>query len=148
MAQVSRNILSKKVEQRIYEIFVEVIASVDKPEEIEYFLNDLLSPTEKVMLGKRLAIAYLLLKSYDQRSICNILKVSLSTVSRVSNNLQIKGQGYKGVINKVFAKEKLTQTLEKLDSFLADLIPPRPGSNWSRVKKEYYEGKRRNQKPF
>lgn len=148
MAQVSRNILSKKAEQRIYEIFVEVIASINKPTEIDFFLNDLLSPTEKIMLGKRLTIAYLLLKGYDQRSICQIVKVSLGTVSKVSTNLQIKGQGYKGVMGKVFAKEKITQILEKLDSFLTELIPPPKGTNWSRIKREHYENKRIVRKPF
>lgn len=148
MAQVSKNPLRKHIEERIFEIFIEVVASLNKPQEISYFLTDLLSPTEKVMLGKRLAIAYLILKNYDQRTICGMLKVSSGTVSRVNHNIQIQGRGYKGVINKIFAKEKLTLTLEKLDSFLADLIPPRPGSNWSRIKKEYYEEKRKKKKPF
>ena len=148
MAQVSRNPLRRQIEDRIFEIFVEVVASLNKPEEIQFFLNDLLSPTEKVMLGKRLSIAYLILKGYSQRTICGMLKVSAGTVSRVNHNIRIQGRGYKGVMGKVFAKEKLTQILEKLDSFLTELLPPPKGTNWSRVKGEYYEEKRRNRKPF
>lgn len=148
MAQVSRNPLSKKVEERVFEIFVEIVALLNKPSEISYFLNDLLSPTEKIMLGKRLSIAYLLLKDYDQRTICAILKVSLTTVSKVSNNLQTKGQGYKGVIRKVFAKDKFNEILERLDTFLSELIPPQPGTNWKRVKGEYYQRKRDRIKPY
>lgn len=148
MVQVSRNPLNRKVSERIFEIFIEVVASLNKPEEIEYFLEDLLSPTEKVMLGKRLAIAYLLLKGYNQRTICSILKVSLTTVSKVNLNIQTKGRGYKGVIQKVFAKEKLGQILDKLDSFFTELLPPPRGTNWSERRRQYYQEKRRRMKPF
>lgn len=148
MTQVSRNLLTKKVAERIFEILIEVVASLNKPVEIQYFLEDLLSSTEKVMLGKRLAIAYLLLKEYDQRSICNILKVSLTTVSRVNHNIQTKGKGYKGVLKKVFAKEKLNEILDKLDTFFVELIPPSKGTDWRRARQEYYAEKRQTKKPF
>lgn len=148
MTQVSRNPLNAKINERIFEIFVEVVAALSKPTEIQDFLDDLLSPTEKVMLGKRLSIAYLLLKGYDQRMICSMLKVSSGTVSRVSLNLQIKGKGYKGIFGKVFAKEKILQVLNKLDRLLSDIIPPPSGTNWSAWKKREYERKRILRKPF
>ena len=148
MAQVSINPLSLKTSERIFEILISVVAALDKAEDIQEFLNDLLSPTEKVMLAKRLTIAYLLLKGYDQRSICAIMKVSLGTVSRVSNSLQTKGKGYKGVIGKVFAKDKMSQIIEKLDNFLFELLPPPGGVNWAERKRVHYEEKKRRRKPF
>ncbi len=148
MVQVSRNPLNAKINERIFEIFTEVVAALSKPAEIQDFLNDLLSPTEKIMLGKRLSIAYLILKGYDQRTICSMLKVSSGTVSRVSFNLQIKGKGYKGIFGKVFAKEKIAQTLDKLDQLLSGFLPPPRGTNWSEWRKREYKERFRKIKPF
>lgn len=148
MAQISKRLLNKKVSHRIFEIFTEVISTLNKPTDIQDFLDDLLSPTEKIMLAKRLTIAYLLLKGYKQRSICSILKVSLSTVNKVSTNLQTKGRGYKEVIGKLFTKNKLNQILDKLDTYLFELLPPTPGTNWSERKRRFYEEKKQKRKLF
>ena len=53
MAQVSRRRLSEKVEKRIEEIFLRTISKLNKEEDVLQFLNEFLTPTEKIVLSKR-----------------------------------------------------------------------------------------------
>ncbi|PJE70037.1 hypothetical protein COU97_01860, partial [Candidatus Shapirobacteria bacterium CG10_big_fil_rev_8_21_14_0_10_48_15] len=84
MAQVSRLPLSEKIYQRIFEIFFQTAAEIRTKKAAEEFFNDLLTPTERIMLAKRLSIAVLLAKGYDYRSIREILHVSPPTIATAS----------------------------------------------------------------
>ena len=147
MTQVSRIPLRKEIEKRIFEIFLNSLARVRHKEIVEDFINDLLSPVEKMMLAKRLSIAYLLKKGYDQRSISKLLKVSLSTVNRVSLRLQLGGKGYERVFMDIERDEKSNDFWQKLDDFINDIVPPK-GRNWSIVRRERWIAKLSRQKPF
>ena len=72
MAQVSRRKMNEGVEQKIFSLFSEVLVSLNKKEEVENFLVDLLSPSERTMLTKRLSIAFLLSRGYNYEEICAI----------------------------------------------------------------------------
>src|SRR3990172_3335278 len=134
MAQVSKNPVTRDVEKRMREVFLEAIADVTTQREVKEFVEDFLTPTERIMLPKRLTIALLLSKGYDQRLISQFLRVSFTTITRVSNLLKTSGDGYRRVIAKIIADEKLEAFLEKIDEALYNLIGPAgPGSsNWSR----------------
>ncbi|OGG30506.1 hypothetical protein A3A63_03930 [Candidatus Gottesmanbacteria bacterium RIFCSPLOWO2_01_FULL_46_9] len=122
MTQISRNPLSKKMEDQMFSLFRGVLVDLNDEDDVAYFLDDLLSPTEKIMLGKRLAIAFLLEKGYDQRAIHTILKVSTSTVNSVNYWLQRKGQGYRKVIGMVRKAEKWQAFVEGLDKSLQEVF--------------------------
>ena len=94
MTQVSKRIVHKQIESRMYETLFEAIKHLRSKEEIQLFLTDLLSPTERTMLAKRLAIAALLMRAYEYESIMNMLKVSSATISKVALVLN-HNQGYK-----------------------------------------------------
>ncbi|MBI4990961.1 helix-turn-helix domain-containing protein [Candidatus Gottesmanbacteria bacterium] len=147
MTQVSRLPLRKEIEKRIFEIFLNSLARVRQKEEVESFIQDLLSPIEKIMLAKRLSIAFLLRKGYDQRTISRILKVSLSTVNRVSLRLQLGGEGFNKVIGEIIRDEKRDDFWQKLDDFISEIVPPK-GRSWSNVRRERWEAKLARQKPF
>lgn len=96
MAQVSKRYLSPDVQERMFEIFVNAFSKAKYKRDIGKFLMDLLSSTEKIMLAKRLAIAYLLVKKgWTHREISQMLKLSLITIQRVSLVLNIQGNGYR-----------------------------------------------------
>lgn len=122
MTQVSRIPLSKGVEEQMFTLLRRVLARLHSESDIADFLDDLLSPTEKIMLGKRLAIAFLLEKGYDQRAIHTILKVSTTTVNSVNFWLQYKGQGYHKVINMVRRGEHWQEFIEGLDQALREIF--------------------------
>lgn len=120
MAQVSRYPLQKEIEVRIHELLDDGLAALGSRDDIERFLADLLTPTEKIMLAKRLAIALLLEKGYDYRQISRVLKVSTSTVRSVVNWKRVRGKGYEKVVKILVTQEKWEKVLRQVAEFFAD----------------------------
>ncbi|MBI2195887.1 MAG: hypothetical protein HYU48_02480 [Candidatus Levybacteria bacterium] len=148
MAQVSKRYISEKVEERILDLFWTSLSMLSTKQEISLLLDDLLSPTEKLMLSKRLAIAFMLIKGYNYPSINNKLKVSDPTIWNVKMAFQYKGKGYKTAIDKIIKREKMKKFWEDLDKLFEQVIPPRPGTNWTEVRRKQWEKRRKMQKPF
>lgn len=136
MSQVSRYEMDKILEKRMFEIFYGTLADLKTKEEIEEFLNDLLSKTEKIMLAKRLAIATLLIKGLTYEYIRDVIKVSTSTVMGVKTWLNMGGKGYSKAINKLIADEKAEAFWDKAEEIIEKLTIPRVGTNWKRVRVE------------
>lgn len=104
MAQISKKYLSVDVQNKITGTLFEAISQVKGRKETSLFLNDLLTPTEKVVLAKRLAIAVLLIKGWGYEAIQSFLKVSSDTVGKVSVIVKIN-QGYRSVVEKMMRTE-------------------------------------------
>ena len=100
MPQISKRKLHKNIATEINETFWEAISQLRSKSEIQSFLNDLLSPIERQMLSKRLAIACLLSRGYSYQSTQEIIKVSFPTIAKVSITLN-NNLGYKTTINKI-----------------------------------------------
>ena len=107
MAQVSKYPIPEKIYQRILEIFLKTLIGLKNKKDAEQFINDLLTPTEKVMLVKRLAIAFLLEREYDYRTISKILRVSLPTIASVNSARKYGGKGYQKIMTKLLREEKV-----------------------------------------
>ena len=123
MSQVSKRVLKPEIEERLFKNFWELFANIKNPKDIQLFLEDYLSPTEKVMLAKRMAIALLFSKGYDHRSISSLLKVSTSTVNNIARTLRMKGNGYKIVIQKYLQKESTKEFFQELERLIYRLQP-------------------------
>jgi len=135
MGRISKRKLHEDLEARIYEIFLEHIASLQTPLEVKEFLRSLLSHTEQVMLAKRLAIAVLLSRGYTYQQIDTTLKVSKATVAIVHRELLLGAPGYDKAIQSAKRrkqKEKLWNSLEEL--LLTVSLPARVGSARHRLK--------------
>ena len=146
MTQISKYPLRKEIEKRVFDVFLDSIVMVKTREKVDRLITDLLSPTEKIMLAKRLSIALLLYKKFDQRSIVRVLKVSLSTVSRISRSLQHGSGGYVMVLASMMQKEEFQNYLEKLDDAMANMFTMgRKLPHWRRRR---WEEKINNKKPF
>lgn len=146
MTQVSRRYLNPKVEQQIFDTFIASFASLSSPDKAASFLYDLLSPVEQIMLGKRLAIAYMLMKNHPQRRVADTLKVSQSTVAKVNANLKT-GSGYRTIISHMLKKEAIVAFFNDLDEKLDHLLPPR-GADWSTHYKNSAIEHAKNRKAF
>ncbi len=138
MTQVSKYPISKEIADRIFEIFSKAIVGIHEKSEVEEFLDNLLSPIERIMLAKRLAIALLLEKEYDHRQICKILRVSLSTVVSVNHARTYGGNGYSHVIHRILKEEKVDQIITKLGLSLVSLPAKatKGGGAWRYLKQE------------
>jgi len=100
----------------MFETFYQILAGLKNSNEVKEFLTDLLTPTEQVMLAKRLSIAILLTYECDYRTISEILKVSYATIGNVAKWLKLAGRGYREAL-RAFIKEHKP-------SVLIDLVPP------------------------
>ncbi len=148
MAQVSKRYLQKQVEERILDLFWTSLSTLSTKEKVANFLDDLLSHTEKIMLAKRLAIAFMLKKDHSYPVINNLLKVSDQTIWNVKTNLTHRGKGYKMAIEQIMNKEKWETFWQGLDHFLTQLLPPKHGTNWKEVRRKQWEKQRKQEKPF
>lgn len=82
MPHLSRRKLNQKTEKLIGSALVWAFSRL-KENEANYVFESLLSPTEKLMLAKRLGIIFLLNENSDETTISETLKVTQATVSRI-----------------------------------------------------------------
>jgi uncharacterized protein YerC len=98
-------------------------ASVQGREAMKMFLRDLLTSSERVMLGRRIWIARLLLSGTSQSEIARMLKVGPNTVWRVEKWLQDQFPGYelalKGLEREYDARALRKESLAEPFSFAA-----------------------------
>lgn len=123
MPQVSKYPLSKVTQTRLYKLFWETIASLKDSLKAEEFFDDLLTPTEKIMLSKRLAIAVMLVKGYDYTTVKFFLNVSPTTIGAVSLWLKHSGSGYRKVVEKLSKKEKFEDIMKGIESTFEIIRP-------------------------
>jgi Trp operon repressor len=129
MSQVSKRQLSKDVQTRISHIFAQVIADVSSPKDVNALLEDFLTPAERIMLPKRLAIAHLLIREYDQRSIAQYLNVSFTTITRVSTVIKTNGAGYRTMLERMKKKEAFFRVLTEIDDGISRFLASLPGKS-------------------
>jgi len=101
MPQVSKNQVSKETEKKIRRAFARALVGLKSEGEAERYIFDLLTPTEQIMLAKRLAIAAMLIEGLSYRQIAEKIKVSTATIGRVNLWLRTAGDGYRLAIKKM-----------------------------------------------
>ena len=106
MPMVSKRRLFPEIEERINELLLDAIAKITDKNEVEQLLNDFFTKTERIMFSKRLAIAVLLLKEYDFKTISKTLKVSSSTIMRVNYLIKDKNSYFNKLAKKIIQKEQ------------------------------------------
>jgi uncharacterized protein YerC len=124
MTQVSKFKLRNDVWERIFDLFGESILSIKDKKELNGFLEDFLSPTERIMLAKRFAITVLLAKGNDYQSIKSLLRVTPSTIAKMSLLMKCSGKGLTPVVDKILKKDATKIIWEEIQGLL-DL--PRKG---------------------
>ena len=120
-----------KIEQKDYEkiflIFYKVLGETADKDEFSKILFDLLTPVERIMIIKRIAVIYLLLKDIDYVIICEVLKVSNGTVSKYKLLME-NSIGIVPVLKKMIKNEKMWLFFEEIFSQI--IYPGKPGTNW------------------
>lgn len=138
MTQVSNYPISKAVADRIFDVFAKTLIGLKGKSDVDDFVDDLFSPTEKIMFSKRIAIAFLLMKGYSYRNISKLLCVSTSTIGAIGLSLKHGKGGYDRILNKIAKEEKLeeffTTTVEKILSMPASAS--KGGAVWRYLRTE------------
>lgn len=145
MPRVSTRPIPLEIENKIYDLLIKSIEKLSKKYDIVPFLSDILYPTERVMIAKRLSIAYLLIRGdYDHRQISRLLRVSTNTVARVNLVLRTQGSGYRRVVESFLKEDAMKIVLNELLEALTPL-PPK-GVNWGEWKKNRLQRKNKLEK--
>lgn len=141
MPHVSNRKVKKKVYKKLQSNLVGIFSSSHSKTEMASLINDLLTPTERIMFAKRIAIILMLQEGYSFRAIEKTLKVTLQTVLRF---WKMKKAGKFG-----YLKEN------KKNSFWADLerilqagLPPRGKGRWKHVFESMERSERLNRKLY
>jgi uncharacterized protein YerC len=116
MAQISKKSLDRDIEEAVSDLFLKSLSEVDDRTEIAFLLQDLLTSTEKSIISKRLAVAFMLRRGFDHRTIANVLKVSTPTVWRMNEKLKQKGSGMRILFNRLEADPKWGEFLGRLEA--------------------------------
>lgn len=149
MAQVSKYPLKEEVYNRIFELLFKVITDSCSKNEAKNLLDDLLTPTEKIMLAKRLSIAILLSKGYTYESIQEIIRVSRATIADVNTSLKYKGRGYQKFTKRVLQEEKIAQFWEKAeDLILGAFSKGTRGAGWRYLHQEIKQKRWKKRTPI
>ena len=96
------------------------ISSLNSREEIKKFLRDLLTESERVMMGRRIIIAQRLLEEKSYLEIKQELGVGMDTIMRVHRWLEDDIDGYEKVVKKlekVFESRQEKRDRAYLDPF-------------------------------
>jgi len=90
--------LSEKEKIATLDTLYTAAASVSGREAVKLFLRDLLTPSERIMLGRRIIIARMILRGESYREIEERLKVGQATIGRVNRWLEDQFPGYEQAI--------------------------------------------------
>lgn len=102
------------------------IATLKNKEEIRFFFQELLTPTEAQMLAKRLVIAVLLEEGRSYQCIKDTLHVQNSTIAKISNILNTSPNGhFKKTAQNLGKKGQEKRKKEKKDTRPGKEPPPR-----------------------
>jgi len=106
MARFSEKSIPYETQERLMNLFCDMLAKLHTRKTIHDFLKDLLNRQERIMLIRRLMIAELLERGYTYREIREQLHCGNSTIARVERWLRFGRGGYKAAI-KVLIKNLL-----------------------------------------
>jgi Trp operon repressor len=142
MIRISPYKISSATYEKVFAVFYEVVGRGHNKEEFNHIFFELLSPAERIMIVKRIAIIYLLMKNIDYETICSALKVSNSTVSKF-RILMEDSRGIVPALKKIVSLEKIALMFEELFSEI--FAPGVPGVNWKAAWERKMALKRRKQ---
>ena len=91
MVRLSEKQLKRDVLIRISELLISHVANIHTNPDAKKFLNEVLSPSEKIMLAKRFAIIVMLYRKQSYATIEKVLKVSPVTIAKIRQGM-VKGE--------------------------------------------------------
>ncbi|MBU1070895.1 hypothetical protein KKG65_00610 [Patescibacteria group bacterium] len=134
MPQVSKYTPHPFVQKKIKQLLVDCICHSNDTDTTSQFLNDFLTSTEKIVLGKRLALALMLLKNSSIEDIIDALKVSKSTIYKTKEWLEIAGDGYRNALQKIIDQDNKMEKQHKRALEEYDSSPLWHMTNWKNLK--------------
>lgn len=114
MARVDPRKINSKEKMKYLDLLWTSIAELKEREEVKNFFKDMLTPSESVMLARRILVAKMLLEDKTYDNIQKELRVGLDTIARVHRWLISGFGGYENAIKKF--NKVLDMRLKKIKS--------------------------------
>ncbi len=94
MVQLSKRRIKPQVMSKMFNLLFDLLGNQNNKGNFDIIVDGLFSPTEKIMVAKRIAIFFLILKGEEWRTVRDTIKVSLASVSKCQmiliNNPEMK----------------------------------------------------------
>lgn len=114
MTKLSRRLVEKEKMSLFLDDFWAAVASLKSKTEARNFFNQFLTHTERKMFAKRFQIAMMLLLGYDYRTIKSRVKVSDTTIGKISNWIEENRKELISVSRRIIQlKESKMQRMEE-----------------------------------
>ncbi|KKP77870.1 MAG: hypothetical protein A2271_00705 [Candidatus Moranbacteria bacterium RIFOXYA12_FULL_35_19] len=94
MAKVKSHEINSKERYKIIGNFFDIIANLKSKKEVVDFFVGLLTPSENLMVARRIQIAQLLIEGESYETIKNKLKVSFQTITKTERWLHSEDENY------------------------------------------------------
>jgi len=118
MVHLSRFPVDNKKLVKVFNLLFEIINHTNGQNEFFILIKDIISPSEQIMIAKRIAIIYLLMKRVNSGDIAEYLKVSRSTISKFSLLFYEKDTVLITTIKQLLKKENISNFFDDLFSDL------------------------------
>ena len=99
MARYNEKRVSYKIQDRLMDMFCDILCGLKTQKAVSDFLKDLLNRQERAMLIRRLLIAEKLLDGYTYREIVAELRCGMPTIARVDRWVHFGRNGYKRAVD-------------------------------------------------
>ena len=136
MTHISSKKLDSKFLEKLFGELIVILGQAHSKDSLSKIAEELFTPTEKIMFAKRLAIILMLASSTPQHKITETLKVSPTTVAKMSFRIEV-GK-YESVL-RISRKNKIN--IEKLIwgiMTVGGIMPARIGRKyWREYPKKY-----------
>ncbi|PIR99686.1 hypothetical protein COT86_02660 [Candidatus Collierbacteria bacterium CG10_big_fil_rev_8_21_14_0_10_43_36] len=110
--QLSHNPINKTLEKQLDNLFYQVLAEIDSPEDLRTVFGDVLTEGERMAVLKRLGIALYLDKGRNYEDVKNNIKVSSATIATVSESLG--NPGWQEMVKRIKAEEWASDWTDKI----------------------------------
>ena len=142
MVRLSKYQLSEDKLEKLFDLFFNIVGKRNNKTEFLDILNDVLSQSEKIMIAKRIALSFLLMKVIENGTICYVLKLSPSTVAKFAFILQTHtDRGIQKAFQLIILKENLKDMFMDICNTL--FAPGIYGVNWSAAWQRKLEAERK-----
>jgi Trp operon repressor len=96
--------MSEEAWQMMWRRLVEVFMYTKSRKQARIFLEGVFTPTEKKMFSKRVMAAFLILSDWETRAIGESLKMSIATVYKLQQYLELNSD-YRGFLEKLLPEK-------------------------------------------
>ncbi|OGK39876.1 hypothetical protein A2954_05500 [Candidatus Roizmanbacteria bacterium RIFCSPLOWO2_01_FULL_37_12] len=146
MTQVSKRYIPPWTYSRILDVFLGSFLKIRDKNTASLFFDEFLTPTEKIMLAKRITCLYLIYKNVSILECADIIKLSTATVAKYVIFMQ-KTPTIRKVLEKILNEEKFMKLIDKIINEY--LYPPGSvGTHWASAGREKIAYERRKHSPL